>query len=65
MTERFRSETTNAIYRYLLDKILSGELKPGDRMPRSFMSAGLRSEMRCGIWQRQTLSPCIPISILK
>ena len=35
MTERFRSETTNAIYRYLLDKILSGELKPGDRIPET------------------------------
>ena len=35
MTERFRSETTNAIYRYLLDNILSGELKPGDRIPET------------------------------
>ena len=41
MTDRFSSATTNAVYHYLLDRILAGELKPGDRIPETSIAQSL------------------------
>ena len=41
MTDRFSSVTTNAVYHYLLDRILAGELKPGDRIPENSIAQSL------------------------
>lgn len=35
MTNRFYSPATNAVYHYLLEQILSGGLKPGDKIPET------------------------------
>ena len=41
MTNRFFSAATNAVYHYLLDQILAGQLKPGDRIPETSIAQAL------------------------
>ena len=41
MTDRFPSAAANAIYRYLLENILAGELKPGDKIPETSIAQAL------------------------
>ena len=41
MTDRFYSAYSNAVYRYLLEHIYSGDLKPGDKIPESSIAQSL------------------------
>lgn len=41
MTDRFTSASSNAVYRYLLEHIYSGELKPGDKIPETSIAQSL------------------------
>lgn len=41
MINRFYSATTNAVYQYLLEHIISGELKPGDKIPETTIAQSL------------------------
>ncbi len=41
MTDRFTSVYSNAVYRYLLEQIYSGKLKPGDKIPETTIAQNL------------------------
>ena len=41
MTDRFSSANSNAVYRYLLEHIYLGKLKPGDKIPESSIAQSL------------------------